>query len=95
MFSSSGHPYVGLDSILKKGIGRDWKGKLSPVQYIVAIIAALRFPRGSPRAVLVIAALMWLIPDRRIEKHLALPYGLASGNAAVSQTGNADNYKEA
>src|SRR5882757_5027927 len=29
----------GPDSILKKAVGRDWKGKLSPVLYIVAIVA--------------------------------------------------------
>ena len=32
----------GPDSILKKAIGRDWKGKLSPMLYIVAIVATLR-----------------------------------------------------
>jgi hypothetical protein len=30
------------DSILKKAIGRDWQGKLSPVLYIVALVATLR-----------------------------------------------------
>ena len=60
----------GQDSILKKAIGRDWKGRLSPVLYIVAIIAALNSP-SIGQAVLVIAALIWLIPDRRIEKRLA------------------------
>jgi uncharacterized membrane protein len=60
----------GQDSILKKAIGRDWKGKLSPVLYVVAILATLRSSWIS-QTVLVIAALMWLIPDRRIEKGLA------------------------
>jgi uncharacterized membrane protein len=60
----------GQDSILKKAIGRDWKGKLSPVLYVVAILATLRSP-WIAQAVLVIAALMWLVPDRRIEKGLA------------------------
>src|SRR5215831_12719843 len=59
----------GQDSILRKAIGRDWKGKLSPVLYIVAIVATLRFPRIA-QAILVIAALIWLVPDRRIEKRL-------------------------
>jgi uncharacterized membrane protein len=68
----------GQDSILKRAIGRDWKGKLSPVLYIVAIVATLRSPRIA-QAVLVIAALIWLIPDRRIEKHLAISRGLAMG----------------
>jgi uncharacterized membrane protein len=60
----------GQDSILKKAIGRDWKGKLSPVLYITGILVALRFSWFS-QAIFVIAALIWLIPDRRIEKRLA------------------------
>src|SRR5213075_1047267 len=32
----------GHDSILKKAVGHDWKGKLSPVLYVVAIVATLR-----------------------------------------------------
>jgi uncharacterized membrane protein len=60
----------GQNSILKKAIGRDWKGKLSPGLYIVAILATLRSP-SIAQAILVIAALIWLIPDRRIEKRLA------------------------
>jgi len=60
----------GQDSILKKAIGRDWKGRLSPVLYIVAIVAALNSP-SIGQAILAIAALIWLIPDRRIEKRLA------------------------
>jgi uncharacterized membrane protein len=61
----------GQDSILKKAIGRDWKGKLSPVLYIVAIVATLR-TSWIAQTILVIAALIWLIPDRRIEKRLAM-----------------------
>jgi len=60
----------GQGSILKKAIGRDWKGKLSPVLYIVAIVATIR-SSWIGQAVLVIAALIWLIPDRRIEKRFA------------------------
>jgi uncharacterized membrane protein len=60
----------GQDSVLKKAIGRDWKGKLSPVLYVIAIIVAFRSPWIS-QVILVIAALIWLIPDRRIEKTLA------------------------
>ena len=61
----------GQDSILKKAIGRDWKGKLSPLLYIVAIVATVRSP-WIAQMILVIAALIWLIPDRRIEKRLAV-----------------------
>ena len=57
------------DSILKKAIGRDLKGKLSPVVYVVAIVATLVSPYIS-EALYVGAALLWLIPDRRIESVL-------------------------
>jgi len=60
----------GSDSVLKKAIGRDWKGKLSPMLYIIAIAASLRFS-WIAQAIFVIAALIWLIPDRRIERRLA------------------------
>jgi uncharacterized membrane protein len=59
----------GPDSILKKAVGRDWKGKLSPLLYITAIFATLIAPWIS-EAIFVAAALIWLIPDRRIEKVL-------------------------
>jgi uncharacterized membrane protein len=68
----------GQDSILKEAIGRDWKGKLSPVLYMVAVIATLH-SSWIAQAVLVIAALIWLIPDRRIEKHLDMSRDLAIG----------------
>src|SRR2546430_802892 len=59
----------GPDSILKKAVGRDWKGKLSPVLDIAAIVATLLAPWIS-EGIFVAAALIWLIPDRRIEKVL-------------------------
>src|SRR6266567_3247505 len=46
----------GPDSILKKAIGRDWKGKLSPVLYIMAI-AATRYSPWIAEAIFVAAAL--------------------------------------
>ncbi len=61
----------GQDSLLRKAIGRDWKGKLSLVLYVVAIVASLR-SSWIAQAIFVIAALIWLIPDRRIEKRLAM-----------------------
>ena len=59
----------GPDSILRKAVGRDWKGKLSPVLYLAAIITTLLSPWIS-QAIFVTAALIWLIPDRRIESVL-------------------------
>jgi uncharacterized membrane protein len=56
----------GPDSILKKAIGHDWKGKLSAVLYAVAILFAFWLDWIS-LALYVVVALLWLIPDRRIE----------------------------
>ena len=61
----------GHDSILKMAVGRDWKGKVSLVLYLVAIGVALHWPRIAD-AVFVAVALLWFIPDRRIEKRLAI-----------------------
>jgi uncharacterized membrane protein len=60
----------GQDSVLKKAVGRNWKEKVSIVLYITAIVVALRSPRIAD-ALFVVAALLWFIPDRRIEKRLA------------------------
>ena len=59
----------GHGSLLKKAVGHDWKGKLSSLLYVLAIVAALRFA-WLGQGIFVIAALTWLIPDRRIEKGL-------------------------
>jgi uncharacterized membrane protein len=59
----------GHDSVLASALGRDWKGKLSPVLYLSGIILAFVSP-WIASALYVFAALMWLIPDRRIERQL-------------------------
>jgi uncharacterized membrane protein len=59
----------GADSVLREAVGRDWKGKLSPILYILAIAAAFR-SAWMAQAFYVFAALIWLVPDRRIEKAL-------------------------
>ncbi|MGI4821811.1 MAG: TMEM175 family protein [Janthinobacterium lividum] len=59
----------GSDSALARAVGRDWKGKLSPVLYGVAIISSFVAP-WLAGAVYVGVALMWLVPDRRIERTL-------------------------
>lgn len=59
----------GEDSLLKKAVGSDWKGKLSPITYATAIPLAFWYPLLS-MALYVGMALIWLIPDRRIEKVL-------------------------
>lgn len=57
----------GPDSVLKRAIGSDWKGKASPILYVTAIGAAFRVP-WIAQAIYVAIALIWLVPDRRIER---------------------------
>jgi uncharacterized membrane protein len=57
----------GCDSKLAAAIGRDFKGKLSPVLYAIAIAASF-FQPWAAGGIYVLVALMWLIPDRRIER---------------------------
>ena len=59
----------GRDSVLASAIGRDLKGKLSPLLYAAAIVLAFVSPWLSI-ALYVLVAVMWLIPDRRIERVL-------------------------
>jgi uncharacterized membrane protein len=56
----------GQDSIVRKAVGADWKGKLSPMAYLSAVLLA-PYSSWLPQAIYVAAALVWLIPDRRIE----------------------------
>lgn len=60
----------GRDSLLARAVGKDFKGKSSPFLYALAIPAAFASPWISD-FLYVLVALMWLIPDRRIEKVLA------------------------
>jgi uncharacterized membrane protein len=60
----------GRDSLLAAAVGFDWKGKLSPLLYFVAIPLALVSPWIS-QAIYVFVALLWLVPDPRIERALA------------------------
>lgn len=60
----------GADSILKHAVGSDWKGKLSPLLYASAIPLAFVSPWIS-MALYVFVAVLWLVPDRRIENELA------------------------
>ena len=57
------------DSVLAKAIGRDEKGIRSLYIYTVAIILAFFIPWAA-MALYVIVAIMWLVPDRRIENNL-------------------------
>jgi uncharacterized membrane protein len=65
----------GKDSVLAKAIGRDLKGKSSPVLYSIAIASTTISPwiAGS---IYVFVAMMWLIPDKRIERMINDTKGL-------------------
>jgi uncharacterized membrane protein len=56
----------GRDSLLKQAVGSDWKGKMSPVIYAIAILLAF-WSQWISLGLYVFAALVWLVPDRRIE----------------------------
>jgi len=56
-------------STLARALGGDFKGKVSVVLYVAAIALAF-FNRWLSLAVYVAVAVMWLVPDRRIEKVL-------------------------
>lgn len=56
----------GHDLSLAQALGRDWKGRLSLVGYLLGAILSLVTPRLAI-AVYVVIACMWLIPDRRLE----------------------------
>jgi uncharacterized membrane protein len=60
---------AGSDSVLKRAIGRDRKGKLSPVLYLLGIGATF-WAAWLAQAFYVLVAIIWLIPDSRIERAL-------------------------
>lgn len=57
----------GPDSALRKVFGEDWKGKTSSALYVVAVSVAFARPAVA-QALYVVVALVWLVPDRRIER---------------------------
>jgi uncharacterized membrane protein len=59
----------GTRSVLASALGSDVKGKISPILYAAAIILAFVSPWLSI-AIYVLVAVMWLVPDRRIENVL-------------------------
>jgi uncharacterized membrane protein len=60
----------GLDSALAKALGKDAKGKLSALLYAAAIGFAFVRP-WMAEALYAVVALMWIVPDRRIEGKIA------------------------
>ncbi|MFG3714997.1 TMEM175 family protein [Micromonospora sp. NPDC047730] len=64
----------GPASVLRRAIGTDIKGKASPVLYVAGILSALLIDRsghvgvGLALACFVVVAIMWVVPDRRIDR---------------------------
>jgi uncharacterized membrane protein len=63
------HHHRGENALLAEAVGHDLKGKISVVLYIIAIGAAF-LHQAISHTLYVIVALMWLVPDRRIEKKI-------------------------
>jgi uncharacterized membrane protein len=59
----------GEKSRLKASLGADWKGKLSPLLYIAGVASSFFVPLAGGAFYLAVA-LIWLVPDRRIEKRV-------------------------
>ncbi len=59
----------GKDSILSKALGKDFKGKTSVVLYIIAVVLT-KYYTVIAGILYINVAIMWLIPDKRIEKIL-------------------------
>jgi uncharacterized membrane protein len=72
----------GSQSVLALALGRDIKGKLSPLLCALAIAAAFVHP-GIAYVLYLVVALMWLIPDRRIERALSQAPGRSDAPGAA------------
>lgn len=64
----------GADSLLSRAIGKDIKGKLSLIFYSIAIPSTL-ISQWIASAIYVFVALMWLVPDKRIENRITTEKG--------------------
>ena len=60
----------GAHSKLKEAVGHDFKGTLSPILYIAGIVSALLWRHEIAWIFYAFVALIWLVPDRRIERVL-------------------------
>jgi uncharacterized membrane protein len=59
----------GPQSLLQRAVGGDWKGKLSPLLYASGMVLSF-VATPVALAIYVLVALMWLVPDKRIERVL-------------------------
>jgi uncharacterized membrane protein len=63
--------HQGRDSLLARALSKDFKGRASPLLYVAGIASAYVFAAWVGTLFFVGVALMWLIPDRRLEKAIA------------------------
>ena len=63
--------HQGRDSLLGRALSKDFKGRASPLLYVAGIASAYVFAAWVGTLFFVGVALMWLIPDRRLEKAIA------------------------
>ena len=68
----------GADSELKRAVGNDWKGKASLTLYVLGIAIGF-YNQWLAMAVYVAVAIIWFVPDQRIEKWLAQQGGYTPG----------------
>jgi uncharacterized membrane protein len=59
----------GPRSLLKRAVGPDYKGNISPLLYALGVLSAFWSPPVA-QGIYLLVALLWLIPDRRIEHTL-------------------------
>ncbi len=59
----------GKDSILAQALGKNTKGNISPILYVIGLVSAF-FNVWISGAIFILVAVMWIIPDRRIEMAL-------------------------
>jgi uncharacterized membrane protein len=64
----------GTESPLQRALGSDIKGKISPVLYLTGIALSFVMPWAA-QALYALVAVMWLIPDRRIERAIEQEVG--------------------
>lgn len=65
----------GKDELLSKALGKDLKGKASPILYMLGILSAF-YSIWISGAIYILVAIMWLIPDTRIEKAITNEKGI-------------------
>jgi uncharacterized membrane protein len=75
---------AGPGSSLAVALGKDWKGWLSVVIYIAAIALAFFDPRIA-LGLYVVVAIIWFIPDQRIEKRVASSEAASSPKEAAGE----------